>query len=357
VLFPDGTRLVRPDHRALAVAAGLQTEASRPFYDLVVVGAGPAGLGAGVYAASEGLRVAILENIATGGQAGTSSKIENYLGFPSGISGTDLARRAVAQARKFGAEILATAEATGVRVEDPVKVVCLADGSELTCRALLIATGMTIRRIEVADAERLLGAGVYYGAAPGEAVTYRGEHVLVIGGANSAGQAAMMLSRFAGRVTMVVRGSSLEAGMSQYLVDKIRSTSSIEVLLETQVVGVEGETHLQAVTLRNRADGSERTLPAEGMFIFIGAVPHSGFVRDLLACDPKGFILTGPDLRVEGRLPEAWKLPRDPFPLETSVPGIFAAGDVRYGVVRRVASAVGQGAVAVSMIHQYLETV
>ncbi len=356
VVFPDGTRLEHPDQRVLADHAGLQTAPSATHYDLVVIGAGPAGLGAGVYGASEGLRTAVIERHATGGQAGQSSRIENYLGFPKGISGGDLARRATAQAKRLGAEILTAVDATGVRVEDPTKIVTLNDGTELTCRALLIASGMTLRTLDVPGAEPLIGAGIWYGAAVAEAVTYRGEDVFVIGGANSAGQAAMMLSKFAGTVRLVVRGHSLEAKMSQYLIDQIAGTPNIEVLLNSQVADVAGEGHLERVTVRNRGDGSERTFDAAGLFIFIGARPHSDLVDGVVLRDDRGFILTGPDLKVDGAWPPSWTLDRDPFLLETSVPGIFAAGDVRANVVRRVASAVGQGAVAVSFIHKYLET-
>ena len=356
VVFPDGERLERPDHRLLADRAGLQTEASTSHYDLVIVGAGPAGLGAAVYGASEGLRTALIERHATGGQAGTSSRIENYLGFPKGISGADLARRATAQAKRLGAEILTAVEATSVRVEDPTKILALSNGSELSCRALLIATGMTIRKLEVPGAEPLIGAGIWYGAAVAEAVTYRGEDVFVVGGANSAGQAAMMLSKYAGTVTVLVRGASLEAQMSQYLIDQIAGTPNIRVLLNTQIAGVSGEGRLEAITLRSRLDGTEQTLDASGLFIFIGAVPHSDFVEGVVERDKRGFILTGTDLMVDGARHPAWPLDRDPFLLETSVPGIFAAGDVRANVIRRVASAVGQGAIGVSFIHKYLET-
>jgi thioredoxin reductase (NADPH) len=357
VVFPDGTVLVRPDPATLAATAGLQTEATSPFYDLIVVGAGPAGLGAGVYGASEGLSTAILEREVVGGQAGTSSRIENYLGFPAGISGADLARRAGAQARKFGAEILTAADAVSVRVDDPVKVVTLNNGSELSCKALIIATGMTIRRLDVPGAEALVGAGVYYGAAPSEASTYRGEHVFVVGGANSAGQASLMLSKFAGQVTILVRGASLEARMSQYLIDHIRSVPNIDVRLNTEVIDAGGDQHLERVVLRDRSTGGEERLDAAGLFIFVGAVPHTDFVADLVMRNKQGFILTGPDLMVDGAWPKTWRLERDPFLLETSVPGIFAAGDVVAGVMRRVASAVGQGAVCVSLVHKYLETV
>ncbi len=356
VVFPDGTRLERPDHRVLAGQAGLQTEASTDHYDLIVIGAGPAGLGAGVYGASEGLRTAVIERHATGGQAGQSSRIENYLGFPSGISGGELARRATAQAKRLGAEILTAVEATGVRVEDPTKIVTLSDGSELSCRALLIASGMTIRTLDVSGAAPLIGAGIWYGAAVAEAVTYQGEDVIVIGGANSAGQAAMMLSKYAGTVTLVVRGDSLEAKMSQYLVDQIAATPKIRVRLQSQVAGVAGDGHLERVTLRDLTDGSEETISAAGLFIFIGARPHSELVDGVVLRDHRGFVLTGPDMKIDGAWPPSWPLSRDPYLLETSVPGIFAAGDVRANVIRRVASAVGQGAVAVSLIHKYLET-
>ena len=356
VVFPDGTRLEHPDSRELAAAAGLRTEPSTRHYDLVVVGAGPAGLGAGVYGASEGLRTAVIERHATGGQAGQSSRIENYLGFPKGISGGDLARRATAQAERLGAEILTAVEATSVRVEEPTKIVTLNDGTELSCRALLIASGMTIRTLEVPGAESLIGAGIWYGAAVSEAVTYRGEDVFVIGGANSAGQAAMMLSKYAGTVTLVVRGDNLEAKMSQYLIDQIAGTPNINVSLGSRVSAVAGDNHLEQVTLQDRADGTEETFPAAGLFIFIGAVPHSGFVEGVVELDKKGFILTGTDLMIDGAHHPSWPLERDPYLLETSVPGIFAAGDVRANVIRRVASAVGQGAIGVSFIHKYLET-
>jgi thioredoxin reductase (NADPH) len=356
VVFPDGTRLEHPDNRALAAAAGLRTEPSTRHFDLVVVGAGPAGLGAAVYGASEGLRTAVIERHATGGQAGQSSRIENYLGFPKGISGGDLARRATAQAERLGAEILTAVEVESVRVDDPTKIVTLNDGTELSCRALMIASGMTIRTLDVPGAEPLIGAGIWYGAAVSEAVTYRGEDVVVIGGANSAGQAAMMLSKYAGTVTIVVRGDSLEAKMSQYLVDQIAGTPNIKVRLGSRVSGVAGDKHLEQVTLQNRADGTEETVAAAGLFIFIGAVPHSNFLEGVVERDGQGFILTGTDLTVDGARHPAWPLDRDPYLLETSVPGIFAAGDVRANVIRRVASAVGQGAIGVSFIHKYLET-
>jgi thioredoxin reductase (NADPH) len=356
VFLPDGNTMVQPDRRLLAETIGLRVAATNPFYDLIIIGGGPAGLAAAVYGASEGLKTAMIEREAPGGQAGTSSRIENYLGFPAGISGSDLARRAVAQATRLGAEII-TAEVDGVRVEDPVKIVTLADETELACHALVIASGMTLRKLSVPGYERFEGAGVYYGAAPSEAATYRDGEVFVVGGANSAGQAAMMFSKFAAKVTMIVRGSSLEAKMSQYLVDQIGGRDNIEVLVDTQVVEVAGAEHIESIRLRNAASGAEEVRPANAVFIFVGAVPHSDFVEGVVARNKGGFVLTGPDAFVGGKRPASWTADREPMLMETSVPGIFAAGDVRHGVVRRVASAVGQGSVAISMVHQYLATV
>lgn len=357
VFFPDGTTLVQPDKRTLAEQAGLRIEAEAPFYDLVIVGGGPAGLAGAVYGASEGLRTIMVERQAPGGQAGTSSRIENYLGFPAGISGSDLARRAATQAVRLGAEVLTATEVASVHVEDMVKVVTLADGTELHGHALLIASGMTMRKLDVPGYEQFEGAGVYYGAALTEAATYSGGHVYVIGGANSAGQGAMMFARFAAKVTMVVRGPSLEAKMSQYLVDQINGQDNIEVLLNTRVVEVSGEHGVEHIELEDTAAGEKRTLDASAIFIFVGAVPHSSFVADLVRTNERGFVYTGQDIFLGDERPESWSIERDPFLLETSVPGIFAAGDVRHGAVRRVASAVGQGSVVVSMIHKYLDTV
>ncbi|MFP5330915.1 MAG: FAD-dependent oxidoreductase [Acidimicrobiia bacterium] len=357
VILPDGTRLTQPDTRTLAGAVGLQTEAKSPFYDLIIVGAGPSGLGAAVYGASEGLKTALVERAATGGQAGTSSRIENYLGFPAGISGGDLATRATTQALKFGAEILTGPEAVAVEVVDPVKTVILSDGQRLSCHALIVASGMTIRRLGVEPVEALVGSGVFYGAAPSEAASYVGERVFVVGGANSAGQAAMMLSKYAGQVTVLVRGPNIEAGMSAYLIDQIRATPNIDIQLSSEVVDAGGEGRLEWIVVRNRDTDQDERIDATGLFLFIGAVPHSDFLDGVVRRNPRGFVLTGPDLQVDGEWPPEWPLERDPLPMETSVPGIFAAGDVREGVVRRVASAVGQGATAVSLVHQYLETV
>lgn len=357
VFFPDGTVLVEPDHRNLAEKLGMHTMASDTFYDLIIIGAGPSGLGAAVYGASEGLRTALVERSATGGQAGTSSRIENYLGFPNGVSGWDLARRATAQASRLGAEILIPQEVCGVRVEDPYRIVTLRDGTDLSCHALVVTSGVDVRRLDAPGVEQLTGAGIYYGAAVSEAAHYRGEPVFVIGGANSAGQGAMFFSRYAGKVTMLVRGSSLKRGMSQYLVDQINANRNIDVLLRTELVEAHGENRLEAITYTNRDTGETQTVPAAALFIFIGAVPHTEMVASLVQCNNAGFILTGPDLMADGKRPRNWKLKRDPFLLETSVPGIFAAGDVRQGAVRRVASAVGEGAIVVSQVHQYLKSV
>jgi thioredoxin reductase (NADPH) len=357
VFFPDGTTLIEPGPRELAEKAGMQTQARMPYYDLIIVGAGPAGLGAAVYGASEGLSTALIESEATGGQAGTSSRIENYLGFPQGVSGADLARRATDQARRLGAEILLAQVVSGIRADDTYRIVTLDDGSELSCKALLIATGVTIRKLEAPGVERLTGAGVYYGAALTEAAHYRGQAVYVVGGANSAGQAAMFFSRYASQVTMLVRSGSLADGMSQYLVDQIGATANIRVLTRSEVRSVQGVDRLESVTIGHADTQEQDTAPAAAMFIFIGARPHTDFISGLVHCNSAGFILTGPELSQNGGRPADWPLRRDPYLLETSVPGIFAAGDVRQGAVRRVASAVGEGAIAVSLIHQYLKTV
>ncbi len=357
VFFPDGTTLFNPSLQELGAHVGLKSRAEQPFYDLIIVGAGPAGLAAAVYGGSEGLQTLMIEKEATGGQAGTSSKIENYLGFPQGLSGSDLARRATSQALKFGVEILRPQEAVKVRVDDPYRYVLLSDGTEVSGHAILIATGVSVRRLEVPGVEALTGAGVYYGAALTEAAYYKGQDVFVVGGANSAGQGAIFLSMYAKKVTMVVRGSSLEAGMSQYLVNQIKSTPNIEVRLRTDVEDVFGKNKLEALTLRNKETNDCETLPAAAIFVFIGATPHTDLVANLVERDSSGFIITGPDLIVNGKRPSTWRLNRDPFLLETSVPGIFAAGDVRHRSVKRIATAVGEGAVSVAMIHQYLKTV
>jgi len=299
----------------------------------------------------------VIEKEAAGGQAGTSARIENYLGFPQGISGADLTRRATTQAQRLGAEILTTREIVGLRVEDPYRYVILNDGSELSCRALLISTGVQVRELHVPGIEPFIGGSVYYGAATSEAVHYKGRKVFVIGGANSAGQGAMFLSRFASEVSVLVRNDSLQESMSQYLIDQINETKNITVMANSEVTAVEGTEHLRAITINNNKSGESETLPADAIFIFIGAVPSTAIVKGIVELDEAGFIYTGQDLMRNGQRPKNWKPRRDPFLLETSVPGIFAAGDVRHGVIRRVASAVGQGAVAVSLVHKYLETV
>lgn len=357
IFFPDGRKLIDPDITTLAEYIGLQTQATQPFYDLIIIGAGPAGLGGAVYGASEGLRTLLIDKETTGGQAGTSSRIENYLGFPKGLSGADLARRATAQATRLGAEILTTQEVTQVRVSDQYRFVTLADGTELSCHAIIIATGVSLRTLDVPGAEAVTGAGVYYGAAFTEAAYYKGDHMFVVGGANSAGQGAMFFSRYASKVTILVRGSALKKSMSQYLVDQINDTENIEVRLQTSVAEVIGTKQLEALVLKNNDTGKIETIPARVLFSFIGAKPHTDFLANVVERNEAGFILTGQDLIRNGRRPKNWQLKRDPFLLETSVPGIFAAGDVRQGAIRRVASAVGQGSNAVSFVHQYLKTI
>ena len=356
VFLPDGSALVQPDVRTLAERIGMQLKPRMPFYDLVVIGGGPAGLAGAVYGASEGLRTILVESHAPGGQAGTSSQIENYLGFPSGISGSELARRAVTQAKRFGAEIVTPQEVVEIRRDDPYRVVKLADGSELSAYAVLLSPGMEVRRLDVPDLDRLVGAGVFYGAAMTEAAAVRGQDVMIVGGANSAGQGAMFFSRYARKVFMVIRGSSLAAGMSQYLVDRIKETPNVEVILNARVTGVSGEARLGSVTL-TRGTGEVSEMPICGLFIFIGTRPNTSVVKDLVQLDPQGFILTGPDLVGEGRRPRGWMPDRDPFMFETNVPGIFAAGDARSGSGKRVASAVGEGSATVRLVHSYLETV
>jgi len=355
VIFPDGSTLVEPDIRQLAEKVGMHTSASMPFYDLVIIGAGPAGLAAAVYAASEGVRCLVIERKAPGGQAGNSPKIENYLGFPTGISGMDLARRAVTQATRFGAEILSTQTATGIRAQDPYRVVTLSDGSEVSCKAVLLATGAAFRRLEVPGLEELTGAGVYYGAAYTEATYYKDQPVFVVGGANSAGQGAMFLSRFASRVTMLIRRDTQWS--SQYLRDAEAANPKIERLFNTEVLEIHGKPgKLKEIVVMNRLTQEQQTLPGAAMFIFIGAQPQSELVRELVLTDEKGYVLTGPDLLKDSKRPKGWPLDRDPLILETSMPGIFAAGDVRHGTNHRVASATGEGGIAIAAIQSYINS-
>ncbi len=318
---------------------------------MAVVGAGPAGLAAAVYGASEGLRTLIIEPEAPGGQAGSTSRIENYLGFPTGITGEDLGRRAHIQASRFGAEFL-TQRATGLRIDGQYRFVQLADGREVASHVVLLASGVQYRKLEIPGAARLAGRGIYYGAALVEAASCKDEEVFVVGGANSAGQAALHFAIYARKVTMLVRGPSLSATMSKYLIDEIERTSNIVVEVRTQVIVVEGEERLECLLLRGPSGGYRA--PASSLFVFIGAQPVVEWLPNCILRDEKGFVLAGPDLRREGKLPESWREPREPFLLETSVPGIFVAGDVRHGSVKRVASAVGEGSIAVQFAHQYL---
>jgi len=357
VFFPDGETMVQPSHRAIAEKIGMQTQAKQNFYDLVVVGGGPAGLAASVYGASEGLRTILVERYATGGQAGTSSSIENYLGFPGGVTGSDLARRATAQAKKFGTEILTAQDVLAIERSDPYRIVKLSDGAELRTKAVLVAPGMEVRKLDAPGLEELVGTGVFYGAALTEAARYRDRDVFVIGGANSAGQGAMFFSRYARKVTMLIRGPDLSAGMSQYLIDRIHETKNVEVRPRTVLCGARGNGRLEAITLRNVDTNEMHDEPADALFIFIGTAPRTEIVAGLVERDAQGFILTGRDLMIDGRPPHGWKLIRDPFLFETSVPGIFAAGDARRGSGKRVAAAVGEGSAVVSMVHEYLETV
>ena len=357
VVFPDGTHLVAPTHVELAAKSGLQTQANRPFYDLIVVGGGPAGLANAVYGASEGLRMVIVESHSTGGQAGTSSMIENYLGFPAGVTGSDLAQRATAQARRFGTEVLAGQPVVALRREDPYRVVVLADGTELTAYCVVITTGMSARMLRVPGLEPLQGVGVYYGAAMSEAARYRARDVCIVGGANSAGQGALFFSRYARRVYMLVRASGLGPVMSQYLVDRIQATPNIELVTGADVDAVEGSASLEAVVVKTAATGARRTIPCSAMFIFIGVKPYAEAFSDVLQLDDSGFVLTGADLPREHGRPRAWPLTRAPYAFETSVPGVFAAGDVRSGANRRVAAAVGEGSAAIYSVHRYLRTV
>jgi len=356
-IFQDGSALSDPSQADLAAKLGLRTNATTSFYGLLIVVGGPAGLAAAVYGASEGLTTVMIEREAPGGQAGMSSRIENYLGFPSGLSGADLARRAVAQARRFGVEILAPQEVCNLRIEGGSKFVKLSDGNEIGAKALVIATGVSYRKLNVPGLERLQGAGVYYGAAMTEAATCKDEDVYIVGGANSAGQAAMFFSKYARRVIMLVRGASLTLSMSQYLIEQIKETPNIHVEYNSHVTEAFGSERLEGLSILCSTSGEKQTVPAASLFIFIGAAPRTDWLGGVVDRDEKGFILTGRDLMTDNKLPRGWPLEREPWLLEASVPGIFIAGDVRYRSIKRVASGVGEGANAVQFVHQYLGTV
>jgi thioredoxin reductase (NADPH) len=357
VLFPDGTKLLESLPADVAQKVGLRTRAQTDFYDLAIIGGGPAGLAAAVYGASEGLKTVMVEREAPGGQAGMSSRIENYLGFPTGLSGGDLARRAVVQAQRFGVEILSPQEAVGIRTEGSYRIIKLADGNEISCHALMVATGVQWRRLEAPGIDKLQGAGVYYGGGATEALACKGEIVYVVGGANSAGQAAMNFARYAERVVLLVRGDGLAATMSQYLIDQIERTPNIQIWAHTSVAEAHGGKRLEELSILCSDTNKVERVRVSSMFIFIGALPRTDWLAGFVERDDRGFILTGPDLIRDGERPKGWSLDRDPFLLETNLPGVFAVGDVRHGSVKRVASGVGEGSVAVQFIHQYLSKV
>ena len=357
LLFPDGERIAQPDPSQIADRIGLRTRSNQEFYDLVILGGGPAGLAAAVYGASEGLRTVVVERDAPGGQAGLSSRIENYLGFPSGLSGADLTRRAVAQAKRFGADILAPQRAVALQADGSYRVTSLQDGGRLSSHAVLIATGVQWRKLNVPGADRLTGAGLYYGAGAFEAASCKNEDVFVIGGANSAGQAAMNFAGHARRVIMLVRGESLSTSMSKYLIDECARKPNIEVQYGVQLVEAHGADRLEAISVRCDRTGEVDKTPAFSVFVFIGAEPGTDWLEGVVARDGRGFILTGPDLFLNGQRPKGWLLDRDPTLLETSLPGVFAVGDVRHGSVKRVASGVGEGSIAIQFVHQYLAKV
>jgi thioredoxin reductase (NADPH) len=354
VIFPDGSVLERPDSSQVAQKLGLTTIPSRDFYDVVVVGAGPAGLACALYCTTEGLKTVLLEREAAGGQAGLSSRIENYLGFPSGLSGADLARRGVAQVRRFGAEVLAPAEAVSLITEGEYRVVKLSSGQELAAHSVVVAAGVQWRRLDIPGMDRLTGAGIYYGAAITEASSCRDEDVYVVGGANSAGQAAVYFSEIARSVTMIVRGESLSKSMSHYLVERIATIPTISVVPHAEVVAVDGPDQLEEIAVLHHDTGVTEKRAARALFVFIGAEPHTEWLEGLVQRDKNGFLITGANLLRNGRRPAGWNIDRDPYLLETSVPGVFAVGDVRDGAVRRVANSVGEGSIVLYFIRQYM---
>jgi thioredoxin reductase (NADPH) len=355
VITADGEALVEPADAELASKVGLATTPAKDFYDLIVIGGGPAGLGAAVYGASEGLRTVLVERTATGGQAGQSSRIENYLGFPDGVSGAQLTERARRQAAKFGAEVLTTRDVVGLEINGSARSVRFADGTGIDAHTVILATGVSYRRLAAPGLDEMTGRGVYYGSALTEAAACSGQDVFIVGGANSAGQAAVYLSRGAKSVTILVRGSSLEASMSYYLIQQIRNIPNISVRTCTEVIGAQGYEHLESLTLRDTSNGATETVDAQWLFLFIGAAPLTDWLKGLVECDERGFVVAGPDLSVEGERPRGWALDRLPYHLETSVPGVFVAGDARAESAKRVASAVGEGAMAVMLVHRYLE--
>jgi len=356
VVTPGGETLVAPTITEVAAAVGLSTTPMTDFYDVVVVGGGPAGLGAAVYGASEGLRTLLVEREATGGQAGQSSRIENYLGFPDGVSGAQLTDRARRQATKFGAEILTARDVTGLCAKGPARVLRFGDGGEVAAHVVVIATGVSYRDLDAPGVGALTGSGLYYGSASTEAYDCVDADVYIVGGANSAGQAAVFFARVAKTVTLVVRADALERAMSHYLIEQLRAIDNVTVRLETVIDEAHGDGHLEGLTLRNTASGRCERVDTGHAFVFIGAQPRTDWLADTLARDKRGFLLTGPDLLVDGRRPRGWPLERDPWPLEASMPGVFVAGDVRADSVKRVASAVGEGAMAVTLAHRYLGT-
>lgn len=355
VITPDGKVLVEPSDQDLASSVGLATTPSARFYDLVVIGGGPAGLGSAVYGASEGLRTVLVERTATGGQAGQSSRIENYLGFPDGVSGGQLTDRAHRQATRFGAEILTACEVTGLEVNGSSRTVRFADGSAVSAHTVILATGVSYRQLHAPGVAELTGRGVFYGSALTEAARCQEQDVYIVGGANSAGQAAVYLARGAKSVTILVRGESLTASMSHYLVQQIEATPGIAVRTHTEVVGAEGDDHLERITLRDTVTGTTELVDGGWLFVFIGAAPLTDWLDGVVERDDRGFVIAGPDLAAPGERPADWPLERAPYHLETSVPGVFVAGDARSESAKRVASAVGEGAMAVMLVHRYLE--
>jgi thioredoxin reductase (NADPH) len=357
VVFSDGASLIQPTTSQIAEKVGFRMKAEQPFYDLIVIGAGPAGLAAAVYGGSEGLKTVLIEREAPGGQAGMSSRIENYLGFPAGLSGQDLARRALTQAQRFGVELLTPQEAVSLRAAGPARIVGCSDGSELSGKTVLITTGVSYRTLNVPGVRQLTGAGVYYGAGMTEAIACKGEEVYVVGGANSAGQAAVYFARYARQVTMLVRGDSLTQTMSHYLIERLKQTPNVVVETCVEVAEAHGTSRLESLALHHTNTGRRRTVMAQSLFILIGASPHTDWLGEPILRDEHGFIVSGPDLLQDGCLPSGWPLARAPYLFETSVPGVFVAGDARHGSIKRVASGVGEGTIAEKMIERYLDEV